>query len=284
MQLMVFSKHLAGLPLDKVASRLRAMNIDAIDLTVRPGGHVEPAKAEDDLPRVHETLAKSGVRIGMITTGITDARDPLTPVVLRAAARLGIRYYKLGYFSYEGFGTLKRQRTQVAERMKALAALNREIGIHGGFHNHSANFFGASLWDIHHVLEGCDSRALGLYFDPAHAVVEGGSDGWRMGMDLLSDRITMLAVKDFRWRDDKKGYAGARRHSTEWCPLETGNTPWPTVLKHLKAINFHGPVSLHSEYQGSHSFADLTSDEVLTQTEKDAALFRRWMDPVNKKG
>ena len=274
-QLMVFSKHLAGPPLAEVARRLRAIEIDAVDLTVRPGGHVEPERVEDDLPRAQVALAGEGVRIGMITTAITDARDPLTAKVLRTAAGLGIRHYKLGYFSYKGFGTLKRQRTEVAARMKEMAALNRETKIHGGFHNHSDAFFGASLWDIHHVLEGTDVRDLGLYLDPAHATVEGGSRGWLMGMDLLADRLTMLAVKDFRWRDDTRGYAGARRHSTEWVPLEQGNTPWPEVLRHLRG--FGGPVSLHSEYQGPHSFADLSVDEVFAQTARDAALFRRWI-------
>lgn len=276
LHLMVFSKHLAGPPLAEVGRRLRAMEIDAIDLTVRPGGHVAPERVEEDLPRARAALAEQGVRIGMITTAITDARDPLTIRVLQTAAELGIRHYKLGYFPYRGFGTLKRQRAEVAARLADLAALNRETKIHGGFHNHSDDFFGACLGDIHHVLEGTDARDLGFYFDPAHAVVEGGSQGWRMGMDLLADRITMLAVKDFRWRDDRKGYAGARRHSTEWLPLEQGNTPWPEVLEHLCDIGFSGPVSLHSEYQGPHSFADLSTEEVFAQTARDAALVRRW--------
>ena len=277
MQLMVFSKHLAGLPLDEVGRRLVAMGITAIDLTVRPGGHVEPERVEDELPRAAEILASEGVRIGMMTTGITDARDPLTPKVLRTAAGLGIGYYKLGYFTYGGFGTLKKQRAEVAAQLQDLAALNLEIGIHGGFHNHSANFLGASLWDVHHVLEGSDPRALGSYLDPAHATVEGGSGAWMMGMDLLGERITMLAVKDFRWIEGR-GYAGARRHRVQWLPLADGNTQWPQVLKYLHQIGFDGPVSMHSEYQGSSSFQDLTVDEVFAQTARDLEVFRGWMD------
>ncbi|MDQ3815592.1 MAG: sugar phosphate isomerase/epimerase [Armatimonadota bacterium] len=277
MQLMVFSKHLAGLPLDEVARRLVAMGIDAIDLTVRPGGHVEPERVEDELPRAAESLAAGGVRIGMMTTGITDARDPVTPKILQTAARLGISYYKLGYFMYAGFGTLKKQRAEVKARLQELAALNLEIGIHGGFHNHSDKFLGASLWDVHHVLEDIDPRALGSYLDAAHATVEGGSAGWLMGMDLLSDRITMLAVKDFRWVEGPRGYAGGRRNKTEWLPLADGNTQWPQILKYLHQIGFAGPVSLHSEYQGSHSFKDLTVDEVFEQTARDLAVFREWL-------
>ncbi|HEY3322914.1 MAG TPA: TIM barrel protein [Planctomycetota bacterium] len=277
MQLMLFSKHVAGLPLERLIERLKQIGLDALDLTVRPGGHVNPAKVEDELPRVAEGLKKGGVSIGMITTNITDAADALTPPILKTAAKLGIKHYKLGYYPYKGFGTLEKQRAEVRARMRDLAALNRDVGIHGGFHNHSADCFGASLWDIHHVLEGIDPAWLGLYFDPAHAVIEGGSFGWMMGMDLLSTKLTMLAVKDFRWVDAGKGYAGARRHSAQFCPLDIGNTPWPQVAKLLKKINFDGPVSLHSEYQGKHSFADLTAEEVLDQTGKDLVQFKEWM-------
>ena len=96
MQLMVFSKHLAGPPLSEVARRLKAMGISAIDLTVREGGHVEPARAADDLPRAAEELATHGVSIGQITTGITDAHSSHTRSTLEAASALGVRLWQLG--------------------------------------------------------------------------------------------------------------------------------------------------------------------------------------------
>jgi sugar phosphate isomerase/epimerase len=114
------------------------------------------------------------------------------------------------------------------------------------------------------------------YLDPAHALIEGGGSAWRMGMDLLDDRIGMLAVKDFRWVDGKHRYGGGRRHSVEFCPLEQGNTPWPEVLGILREIGFDGPVSFHSEYQGPHSYDDLGWREVIAQAARDIAVFRAW--------
>ena len=193
---------------------------------------------------------------------------------MRAGAALGLGYYKLGYFFYDGFGSLRRQRAEVAARLADLVAMNAEIGIKGGFHNHSHDFVGAVPADIAAALENVDSQWLGLYFDPAHAHIEGGSSGWKMGLDLLRDRIFMLAVKDYFWSDDGHGYGGGRRHKAVFCPLVDGNVPRPRVLQHLKECNFAGPISLHSEYQGDHSFRDLTTDEVFEQTARDAAYFR----------
>lgn len=276
MNFMVFSKHLAGPPLPQVASQLRSFGVDAVDLTVRKGGHVAPDAVDDELPAMQQSLRGVGCRIGMITTEITDPDAPLTRRILEAAARLGIRYYKLGYWGYQGFGTLRRQRDEVAARIKALAAMNQSLGLVGGFHNHSDTFFGASLWDIEYVLRDTPREAMGLYWDPAHATIEGGSRGWEMGLDLLADRLVMLSVKDFRWVNGKHRYAGARQHSVEICPLAEGNTEWPKIIALLQKMKFDGPISFHSEYQGAPSFRELSVAEVVDQTGRDIALFNDW--------
>lgn len=276
-QICVFSKHLAGPTLTETARKLKAMNLSAIDLTVRTGGHVEPSRAMDDLPRAAEELGSEGIRIAQITTNILDAHHADTRPLLEAAVKAGIPFYKLGYYNYKEFGTLRQMRTEIAAKMRDLATLNLELGITAGFHNHSNNCFGAVLADIDFVLQNVDSKAIGLYFDPAHATIEGGSKGWEMGLDLLKDRVVMLAVKDYEWVENK-GYAGGRRFKVQWCPLETGNTRWPEVLKHLESVHYSGPISLHSEYQGNHSWRNLTTDEVFEQTEIDAQVFRSWMD------
>lgn len=271
---MVFSKHLAGLPMAEVAFRLRDMGVGAIDLTVRPGGHVEPEEVADALPAAVSELEAGGVRVGMLTTSITDPGHPVTEAILRTASELGIRYYKIGYFMYPEFGSLRKVRAEATAKMSDLAEMNGEFGICGGYHNHSDNFLGASLWDIDFMLAGLNPAAIGLYFDPAHAVIEGGSKGWEMGLDLLRDRVVMLAVKDFRWVEAGHGYAGARRHAVQFCPPEMGNVPWDSVWSRLRAIGFDGPVSFHSEYQGSHAFKDLTVDEVFEQTSEDLDWWR----------
>lgn len=274
-QLCVFSKHLAGPTLGETARRLKAMDIHTIDLTVRPGGHVEPAQVADALPRAVEELGREGVRVAQLTTNILDATDAETHPLLETAAKLGIGFYKLGYYHYKEFGTLRKMRTEIAAKMKDLAALNMELGIQAGFHNHSNNFVGASLWDIDYVLQDISPKAIGLYFDPAHATIEGGGRVWELGMDLFQDRIVMLAVKDYEWVEGQ-GYTGGRRFKVQWCPLERGNTRWPEVLRHLHTFDYSGPISLHSEYQGKSSWRDLTTHEVFEQTAVDARVFHEW--------
>ncbi|MBA3710151.1 MAG: sugar phosphate isomerase/epimerase, partial [Planctomycetes bacterium] len=180
-------------------------------------------------------------------------------------------------FMYRGFGTIAAQRREVAARLRDIAAMNRALGMHGGFHNHSDDYFGANLADADAALADIDRRDIGIYLDPCHAVIEGGSQGWLMALDLVAPRVSMLAVKDFRWVAGKGGYAGGRCNSVEFCPLADGNTPWPAVLSILGRTGFDGPVSFHSEYQGSASFRDLDFDAVATQTSADLRVFNDWL-------
>lgn len=276
-KLILFSKHIQKLPIGEAAEGIKIAGLTGVDLTVRPGGHVEPEKVEDDLPRLYEQFKKHGVQVVMLTTEIKSATEPNTEIILRTASALGIKYYKTGYFRYRGFGTLAGQREEVRKTLGSLAELNLKYGITGAYHNHSADFFGAALWDIYAVLKDLPPAAMGFYFDPAHAMIEGGSNGWMMGMELLADKIVAVAVKDYHWIKGNYRYAGGRQHSVEFCPLTSGNVPWDQVIDLLQKIGYVGPLSFHSEYQGGYSFADLTEREVLQQTTKDVAFFKSWI-------
>src|SRR3954464_4257168 len=83
----VFSKPLQMFSYDATAQLLAETGYTGIDYTVRRGGHVLPEKAAEDLPRAIEAAHKAGLKVEMITTDITDARDPGTEPLLRLAAK-----------------------------------------------------------------------------------------------------------------------------------------------------------------------------------------------------
>src|SRR5690242_5436255 len=64
----VFSKHLQWLPFADLGPVIADAGFTAVDLTVRPGGHVAPERVELDLPPAVETLRRSGLTVPLITT------------------------------------------------------------------------------------------------------------------------------------------------------------------------------------------------------------------------
>jgi sugar phosphate isomerase/epimerase len=104
--------------------------------------------------------------------------------------------------------------------------------------------------------------------------VEGGGDGWRMGIDMLGPRIAVVAVKDLDWACTDDAALGKPRWYTRMVPLREGVVPWPSVFACLKQVGFNGWVSLHSEYQGRHTWRNLTTPEVIEQTRQDLTFIR----------
>lgn len=226
----------------EVARMVKELGLGGPDLTVRPGGVVKPGRAAEDLPRAAAVFKENGLTIPMITTAVRSAADPAAQALLKTAAALGIRYFKLGYYEYAELSRWRDTLQTTRREVQSLARLAKELGMRGGFHNHSGSL-GGPLWDAWEVLDGADPAAIGHYFDPAQATIEGGRLAWRLGFQRSAPRLFMLAIKDFVWEK-----ASGSRWRTRWVPLGEGMVDWPEFFRMLRQVNFPGPISLHIEY------------------------------------
>ena len=238
----VFSKHLQWLPFADVGPVIAESGFRAVDLTVRPDGHVLPERVEDDLPRAVETLRKSGLTVPLITTAITDANDPLTRRVLATARKVGVTHYRMGYWTFPTSPEPMQALRELRPRAVALASLDRELGIHGGYQNHVGTRVGGSVWDLGVLLEGVDREGLGVQYDIRHAVAEGGQS-WPVALRMIAPHIDTIAVKDFRWE---------KRASGKWepqsVPMGEGMVDFAAYLRMLLARGPLPPATMHFEY------------------------------------
>jgi sugar phosphate isomerase/epimerase len=237
----LFTKPLIAMEWARLAQAARQLGFDGLDLTVRPGGHVLPERAAGDLPRAVDAARAAGIAVPMITTGLTSADDPHAREILSTAGRLGIRYFKTGYYLYDG-PDVKAALARAAGALRGLVALAAEHGVQAGYHNHE-DYVGGAIWDLATIVEPLDPRWAGYYFDARHAVAEGGAGAWAHALDLVTPRLKMIAVKDFRWTKTAEGWRDPN------CPLGEGMVDWPRVLRTMAAAGFSGPVSLHLEYE-----------------------------------
>jgi sugar phosphate isomerase/epimerase len=261
----LFSKHLPELSWSELGRAVKDAGFDGVDLTVRPGGHVAPERASADLPRAIEAVRAAGVAVPMITTELTSAKSALARPLLEAAAASGVRFFKTGYWRFTSAPDVRAQVAAAGEALAGLATLAGECGIQLGFHNHQA-YIGAALWDIAPAMDRLDSRWAGYYFDPRHAVAEGGGGAWKAASRLVAPRLKMLAVKDCLW---VKGADGWR---IENCPLGEGMVEWPYVADVLRDAQFRGPISVHLEYE-----LPAGTRHTLEAASRDLAVARRFL-------
>lgn len=264
----VFTDHLAGFPYAEVARMLRQAGVTGPDLTVRPGGLVLPERVEEDLPRAAAAFREQGLTIPMITTAVRSADDPVARKVLTTASKLGIRYYRPGYYSYKDLSRYAETIAKVRAELRGLAALNRELNLRATLHNHAGESVGCAVWDLLEAMDGADPGYVGLEFDPSHATIEGGKVAWNLNFRRAAPRIFVLAIKDYIWEKAPTGWR------TRWVPLGEGMMQWPAVFDLIRATTFPGPVSLHMEYVSTQGSLRERYERSLEATVRDVKFLR----------
>jgi L-ribulose-5-phosphate 3-epimerase len=238
----VFSKPLHWLSHAETARLIAEAGYGGIDYTVRvPQGHVLPARVTEDLPRAIDAAHAAGLKVEMITTEISSVKDEHAETVLRTAAKLGVKYYRMGGWNYDlkaGIGpTLEKLRSVVRE----LADLNASLGIHGAIQNHAGTRVGSALWDLYELLRDVDPRWMGVQYDIRHATAEGGQS-WPLPLRLLAPWIKCTDIKDFKW-EQSPGKA-----VIENVPIGEGVVNFDAYFKVVRELGLSGPMSVHFEY------------------------------------
>jgi sugar phosphate isomerase/epimerase len=274
MQLAAFTKSFQDWSIDRVAREFKELGLDGLDLTVRKGGHIEPADVDQGLPQAVNAAHQQGLDILFLSTDINDP-TPLAEKVIVAAATQGIKRVKLGYYPYAPFGTLARQMDDVRARLSKVATLAKRYHVRPCVHIHSGNDIPSHGTMLYQLIRDMSPDDIGAYVDPLHMTLEGGGAGWRQGLDLLAPWIQLVAIKNFAWQKGERDKLGQQRWETRMVPLADGVAPLPDFIGTLKKIGYDGIYSLHSEYKGKHSFRDLSTAECLAQTRDDLAFFRK---------
>ena len=241
-KIIVFTKPFASLSFEETADLVAEVGWDGVECAVRAKAtHIQPERAEEDLPKMVEALKKRGKELTLVTSDITRL-SPQAEKVLRTLSALGIQKYRLGFELYPKDEHPSKKLAEVAAALKDVAALNRELGLQAGFQNHSgSNYVGASLWDLWTFLKDIDPKHMGVCFDIGHATLEGGLS-WPTQARLMQPHFVAIFCKDFFWEKGPKGW------QPHWCAFGEGSVQ-PAFFQWLKTTGFQGPLSQHHEYK-----------------------------------
>jgi sugar phosphate isomerase/epimerase len=268
----MFSKHFQWTGIQEMSDMCARIGFDGIDLTLRPGGHIEPERAGEDLPKALAIIHQAGLVTPMVTTGILDATTPHTERVLQALHKAGIRRYRWGTFRYDPTRSLTAQLKELKPKVRDLAAINKQYGVCAMYHTHSGvNYVGASFWDLYALLEDFSADLVSANLDIGHATAEGGYGGWIHSTRLLAPHTRGIALKDFAWKKEPKGWRPG------WCALGQGMVDFPQFLTMMKSAGFRGPVQLHFEYPELGGI-DTGKKNLSIPKERVEAIFRRDLD------
>ncbi len=111
----IFEKVFEALRYDELADALVQIGADGVEATIRPGGHIEPLRAAEEVPKMATAMQQRGKRILIAATGIDQANDAARDLLLVLKAA-GITHYRMAHYRLVYDQPLKRQVANYASR------------------------------------------------------------------------------------------------------------------------------------------------------------------------
>lgn len=270
----IFEKVFEGLSYSELGEALAKIGADGVEATIRPGGHIDPADAEAEVPKMQAALKSRGQRIVIAATHIRSVAEPATRPLLETLVANQVTHYRMGHFHYDLAQPLMPQLKQFAAQARELAALNRELGIQGLYQNHSGSsnykrgYVGALGWDAAMMLEGIDPLGLGLAMDTRHLRKDTGSS-WKVALRACKPHIRSIYVKDGVWK-------GERGDEYKDVPLDTGFVN-QRLFDDIRAGLDPMPLCIHMEWLGYRVFEKHEIPSAIEAHQRDLATLRSWL-------
>lgn len=252
----IFSKHLQFLDWAGAGEKAAELGFAGLDLTVRPGGHVEPVKVAAQLPQALEDIKKGGSSCSIITTAVESIHNRLDLSVLETAAAHGVHFYRTNWYRYQEKMDMQDSLKHYQKEIKRLSRTNEKLGMVGCYQNHAGELIGSSLWELKQLLEKSRKAFFGVQYDIRHATVEGGLS-WSNGMRLIHEHIKTIVLKDFKWEKINGSW------QTVNTPIGEGQVDFHSFFRQLKNYGIQVPAILHLEYAlggAEHGHSRLTID------------------------
>jgi sugar phosphate isomerase/epimerase len=262
-----YTEHFQKLPIPEVCKVFKRIGVDGLDLTVRPGGHIEPKDAKDELPKAAKAARDHGLEIMMLTTGISTP-DRHAEDIVANCQKLNIERIKLGYYPAGEFGNLAKRLDDVRRQLDALVKLTAKYGVLPCVHVHSGATIPSSGFMLYELIREMPPDRIGAYLDSHHMTITGGAGGWRQAIDLLSPWIALVALKNFQWERVERDEIGQQRWRTNYCRLEDGIAPIPDFVSAIHQSGYRGFYTLHTEYR-------LPVDECIKLTTDDFVYLQK---------
>ena len=209
---------LAGVGYAEIGDIVKQLGFDGVDITVMPGGLVEPQLAPVDEVRAFESIHGAGLDSPIITTALMTPYEPWCRTVLALAGRTGVSLATLGF-------NRANYSIQTKRDLFALTSIGREYKI-GVTINAGA---GQSAFDIAH----------------AETLLSGIDTQWA-GINLHSD-VSEIPNRDILAQ--VKAVSLADSDGKEPRPLGKGTTDFGKLFGALATAGFAGPITVYRKYK-----------------------------------
>ena len=246
----LYSRLLPDVEYFDLAPLLSGRGFDGCDLSVEPGGTVEPQQISVDLVRAIETIEGRGLEVPVITTNFVSPLEPWARNVIYVAGGSGVPLFRPGYWKVPS-PRLVEIRAQVA----GLAGVGRAYKMVMGV----PNTFPAA------VMRDLDPGWAGYDFDPSQATQD-------LPLEAAMPRVKMVILRDAR---PQNGVLTP-------CPLGDGVVDWTQFFATLAHARFSGPLTLESDYPAARRVEAIQRDLDFARKHLTGAYQKVMREPTSR--
>lgn len=248
----LFPKFFQCCDADRLAETARDCGFDAVDLVVRDGYWVTPERFAEEAPAFVKALARHNMKVEFATTGFSPEMLAQDDTPLRVMSDIGIRGFRMSYFSYDDNEPLFTQMDKARDSMRRMAEICAKHSIKAVYQIHHGD-----RMLIHHayaalsLVDGLPAEYVGIMLDPGNQFHE-GIDNWKRAITTLGSYLAGMGMKDAQYvsaPDDKA--SPSKGWSKIWAPCQEGVTNWHVIAKALYEVKFQGVLNFQPFYHNN---------------------------------
>ena len=224
-------------PIPELATFVRELGFDGIELPVRPGYQVEPERVDQDLLPASRQLAACDVRI-------TSVAGPADERTIAACAEAGVPLIRV-MVPIPPERSYREEETRLQREFERLIPHLDRYNIRIGVQNHSDRFV-SNASGLRNFLAPFDPRHVCAVWDPAHCALDGEIPD--LAIDIVWPHLGMVNLKNVYWRRTNGPEADMASYEHYWTSGRQGLCSWPTVVDLLQQRGYAGTVCLPAEY------------------------------------
>ena len=241
MKFSVFTKPWRTMPLQKLASKVRQLGFDGIELPVRPGFQVEPENAERDLPAASALMAGFGLKIFSVACSTDEG-------TIAACAAAGVPLLRtMIAIGPEGYLASVANTQRVFD---GLLPMLERYQVTLGVQNHCGRYVQNAM-GLKHLLVRYDSKRIAAVWDAAHNALNGEEP--ELALDIIWQHLALVNLKNAFWQRINGPEAEFAIWQPYWTSGQHGLASWPRVLAELRRRAYDGVVCLTAEYSDESS-------------------------------
>ena len=183
-----------------------------------------------------------GLRMPSLGTYLDCSDLDAVDLNMRAAVAIGARNLRIASGVYDGNKMKHADMMRKARRAYAkVAKLAAQHKVRALIETHMG-LVAPSVFATMQILQGLDPKDVGIMWDPANQIAEGG-ETVAMALDIAGDYLAEVHAKNMKFVQQDT-VRGQQVWSLANCPVHEGLVNWPDVVDHLHKINYKGWVML----------------------------------------